>query len=151
MRINISLLLVLFIPVFVACTNTNTNTNTNTTVNLASEMNTNGSITMNLYYTGEGDNARAFAKEMEESGTADLIRAEEGNLKYEYFFPANDPNTVLLIDSWVNQEALDRHHETEMMAKIASLREKYDLHMRVERYIGDDASIPSSNGQFVRQ
>lgn len=39
------------------------------------------SITVNLYYTGEGDNARLFMEEMESSGTADLIRAEEGNLR----------------------------------------------------------------------
>ena len=45
------------------------------------------SITMNLYYTGKDGNARKFAEEMEQSGTAALIRAEEGNEKYEYFFP----------------------------------------------------------------
>ena len=34
-------------------------------------------ITMNLYYTGENGNARRFVEEMESSGTADAIRAEE--------------------------------------------------------------------------
>lgn len=43
-------------------------------------------ITMNLYYTGENGNARRFVEEMESSGTADAIRAEEGNLRYDYFF-----------------------------------------------------------------
>ena len=46
------------------------------------------SIVMNLYYTGQNGNARKFAKEMEESGVASLIRAEDGNERYEYFFPA---------------------------------------------------------------
>ena len=36
-----------------------------------------GSITMNLYYTGENGNARKFVEEMESSGTADAIRAEQ--------------------------------------------------------------------------
>ena len=45
------------------------------------------SITMNLYYTGKDGNARKFAEEMEQSGTAALIRAEDGNEKYDYFFP----------------------------------------------------------------
>ena len=52
-------------------------------------------ITVNLYYTGKSGSARQFAQEMEESGTAAAIRAEEGNLRYEYFFPMNDPETVL--------------------------------------------------------
>ena len=43
-------------------------------------------ITINLYYTGTNGNARKFAEEMESTGTAAAIRAEEGNLRYEYFF-----------------------------------------------------------------
>ena len=86
-------------------------------------------ITVNLYYRGTNGSAPAFAREMEESGIADRIRSEEGNLRYEYFRPLDDPETVLLIDSWRDQEALDRHHESPMMADLALLREKYDLHM----------------------
>ena len=93
------------------------------------------SIMMLLYYTGRNGCASRFASEMEERGTADLIRKEEGNEKYEYFFPASDPDTVLLIDIWKNHEALDRHHASPMMKTISMLREKYDLHMRAERYI----------------
>ncbi len=52
------------------------------------------SITVNLYYTGKNGNAKRFAEEMESSGTADAIRAEDGNLRYEYFFPMSDPETV---------------------------------------------------------
>ena len=40
-------------------------------------------ITVNLYYTGENGSARRFAEEMESSGTADKIRAEEGNVRYD--------------------------------------------------------------------
>ena len=92
------------------------------------------SITVNLRYTGTDGNARKFAEEMISSGTVDAIRAEEGNLRYEYYQSLDDPETILLIDSWSNQEAIDKHHATPMMDTIAKLREKYDLHMTVERY-----------------
>ena len=49
------------------------------------------SIVMNLYYTGTNGSARAFAEEMEQSGVAAAIRAEEGNERYEYFFPKTTP------------------------------------------------------------
>lgn len=65
---------------------------------------------MNLYYTGKNVNARKFAEEMENSGTADAVRRENGNLRYEYFISMADPETVLLIDSWKDQQALDIHH-----------------------------------------
>lgn len=84
-------------------------------------------ITVNLRYTGKDGNARKFAEEMESTGTAAAIRAEEGNIRYEYYIPMYDPETVLLIDAWDSQEALDIHHASPMMATIAALREKYDL------------------------
>ncbi len=106
-------------------------------------------ITVNLYYTGTNGNAAKFAEEMEKSGTADKIRSEKGNVRYEYFIPMNDPETVLLIDSWESQEAIDIHHASDMMQKIAELREKYDLHMRVERFVSDD--LPSADEGFIRK
>lgn len=107
-------------------------------------------ITVNLYYTGTNGSAKKFAQEMESSGTADKIRAEKGNLRYEYFFPMNDPETVLLIDSWGSQEAIDIHHASPMMQTIASLREKYDLHMRVERFVSDEDYSEDKDSSFIR-
>ena len=91
-------------------------------------------ITVNIYYTGKGGSAREFAREMTERGVVDRVRAEAGNLRYAYFFPMDDPETVLLIDRWADQSAIDAHHKSEMMGEIAALREKYHLKMRVERY-----------------
>ena len=95
-------------------------------------------ITVNLYYKGINGNACTFADEMESSGIAEAIRAEEGNLRYEYFQPLNDPETVLLIDSWSDQEAIDAHHASPMMKQLTELRNKYDLHMNVERFVSDE-------------
>ncbi len=106
-------------------------------------------ITINIYYSGQGNHAKAFAEEMLSSGTVEQIRRIPGNLRYEYFFPLLDTSTVLLIDSWSDQSAIDRHHASPMMAKIAALREKYDLHMKVERYLSDD-EIPMQDQHFIR-
>ena len=107
------------------------------------------SITVNLYYHGKNGSARAFAEEMEQSGLADEIRAEDGNLCYRYFLPLDDPETVLLIDRWRDQASIDRHHASPMMKRLAELREKYDLHMTAERYQSADA--PESDDRFIRQ
>lgn len=104
-------------------------------------------ITVNLYYKGQNGSARAFAHEMEQSGIADAIRSEKGNLRYQYFVPLDDPETVLLIDSWVDQAAIDEHHTSPMMKQLAALREKYDLHMTVERFVSDEYE---ADKQFIR-
>ncbi len=108
-------------------------------------------ITVNLYYTGSDGSARAFAEDMVRSGVVSAIRAEEGNLRYEYFFPMDDPETVLLIDQWRDQAAIDAHHASAMMSQIAALREKYDLHMRVERFVSDERGLPEKDLQFIKR
>lgn len=108
-------------------------------------------ITINIYYTGPAGNARKFAQEMVSSGTVDMIRAEKGNLRYAYFLPMDQDETVLLIDSWESQEALDAHHHSAVMQTIIGLREKYDLHMRVERYALTDETPPESDRPYIRE
>mgnify|MGYP004451396685 CR=1 FL=1 len=107
-------------------------------------------ITVNIYYKGKHGAARDFAREITQSGTVEKIRAEKGNLRYEYFVPLEDDQTVLLIDSWENQAAIDAHHQSPMMKTIFELREKYDLHMTVERFVGEEA-LPESDEGFVRK
>lgn len=94
------------------------------------------SITVHLYYTGRDGSARRFAEEMMASGLVEAVRAEAGNERYEYYLPMEDPETVLLIDRWRDQAALDFHHKSPMMQQIAALREKYKLRLRVERFEG---------------
>lgn len=100
----------------------------------------NDCFTVNIYYTGENGNARKFAEEMLARGIVDNIRRQAGNERYDYFFPLDDPETLLLIDRWRDEEALDAHHRSENMKIIAELRTKYRLKMRVERY----QQIPST-------
>ena len=113
-------------------------------------------ITINIRYTGKKGAAQAFAREMISSETVEKIRSEKGNLRYEYYLPfgetadSDDSNeTILLIDSWENQKAIDQHHATPMMKTIAELREKYDLHMTIERFFSDD-NIPEQDKDFIR-
>ncbi|RYQ67107.1 putative quinol monooxygenase [Bifidobacterium pseudolongum] len=106
-------------------------------------------ITINVRYTGTGGQARAFAWEMASSGTVSMIREEPGNLRYEYYVSLEDPETVLLVDSWTGQDALDAHHASPVMERIARLRDQYDLHMSVERFEGL-AGNPADEG-FIRR
>ena len=73
------------------------------------------SLVVNLYYTGENDSAKRFAEEMEKTGVAQRIRNEPGNERYDYFQSLNDSETILLIDQWRDQQALNAHHASPMM------------------------------------
>ncbi|MCM1181622.1 MAG: antibiotic biosynthesis monooxygenase [Clostridium sp.] len=107
-------------------------------------------VTINIYYSGVNGSAKKFAEEMMADGIVNDIRAEDGNLGYEYFLPMDDKETVLLIDKWKDQGSIDAHHASPMMEKISKLREKYDLHMRVERYESDD-EVSAKDKAFIRE
>ena len=106
-------------------------------------------LTMQVYYTGKNGSALQFAKEMEDCGIADKIRATHGNLAYTYYQSLSDPETVLLVDTWLNQEALDLHHASPRMQEILKMREKYQLTVRAERYLSDQAGIPEQDKKFA--
>ena len=77
------------------------------------------------------------------------IRAKDGNMRYEYYQSLNFPETVLLIDCWKNQASIDAHHTSPMMQPISELREKYDLHIAVERYVSTETI--ESDDRFIRR
>ncbi len=106
-------------------------------------------ITVNIRYTGINGNARAFAAEMTATGTVAAIRNEPGNLRYEYYISLEDPETILLIDAWTDQAAIDAHHASSMMNTIATLREKYDLRMTAERYV--QTTENPQDKKYIRQ
>ena len=108
-------------------------------------------ITMHLYYTGPADNARVFAEEMEAMGIKDRIRQQAGNQRYQYFAPFDDPHSILLIDSWTDQTALDIHHASPMMQEILTLRNKYQLTVTAERYTSDQHGIPEQDRDFIER
>ena len=62
----------------------------------------------------------------------------------------DDPETVLLIDQWRDQAALDAHHESDTMQRIAGLRNKYDLHMKVERFVSDDSDA-GADQKYIKE
>ena len=112
------------------------------------------SITVNIRYSGKGNAAVDFAKEMTESGTVENIRAEKGNLRYEYFVPLfdgsrNDGKTVLLIEQWENRAAIEAHQASHIMETIAKLREKYDICRSIE-FVVSDGDVPESNESFIK-
>ncbi len=91
-------------------------------------------ITINIRYSAPDGNALTHMKEMESTGYADSIRAIPGCLRYDYFIPQDNPQDVLLIDSWEDQQALNRYHSSPVMKKAEAPREKYQIQRKAEMF-----------------
>ena len=91
-------------------------------------------ITVNIYYSGDGDNARKFAAEMISSGTVARIKAEEGNLKYDYSFDAEDSNALILTELWKDHEAVAFHNGREHFKKLGEMKSEYVESVEIQRF-----------------
>lgn len=67
----------------------------------------------------------AFVKELEESGAAAAVRAEDGCHQYEYFYPAGDKGRVVLLEQWDSREKQAVHMTQPHMAVIKRIKDKY--------------------------
>ena len=95
---------------------------------------TQAQITINIRYTAPKLGALKYMKEMTRSGLADSIRAIPGCLRYEYFIPQDDPKSVLLIDSWEDDAAIQRYHQSAVMKQAEALRAKYKIERKASVY-----------------
>ncbi len=78
-------------------------------------------------YTAKEGQAQNFVTELERSGAADLVRAEDGCIRYDYFYSAKDKNTVLLFEEWESEEKQQIHLTQPHIAQIKAIKEKYIL------------------------
>lgn len=62
----------------------------------------------------------------------DAVRAEDGCISYDYYFSAESPDTVLLIEKWLRPSSrkriCNRAH-----GELMKIKEKYILNTAVEK------------------
>ena len=78
-----------------------------------------------------------FLEKLTSEGVVSACRGEEGNLSYDYYFPAEDPCGLLLIEKWKDADAVARHAKQPHMARMDALKAAYTEDMRLEAYKAD--------------
>lgn len=76
-------------------------------------------------YTAKDGMRENFVNELETSGAADLVRQEEGCLRYDYFYDAKNPNNVLLFEEWESKKHQEIHMTQPHIETIKAIKEKY--------------------------
>lgn len=67
----------------------------------------------------------AFVEKVTSEGIVDAIRAENGCLRYDYYYSEKDPNELLLIEAWETQGHQQVHIEQPHMAKLREFKDDY--------------------------
>ena len=82
-----------------------------------------------IYVTYKGSDRAAvegFYKEIREIGIDVLSRKEDGNVRYEYYWPAERENQLFLL------EAQQIHSQQAHFKKLGELKEKYGVETSIE-------------------
>ncbi len=67
----------------------------------------------------------AFVEKVKSEGILDSIRAEDGCLRYDYYFSEADKNELLLIEAWESKRHQEVHIAQPHMDKLRSFKDTY--------------------------
>ena len=67
----------------------------------------------------------AFIEKVKSEGIVDMIRAEDGCIRYDYYFSEKDPDEILLIEAWETQKHQQIHIEQPHMARLREIKPDY--------------------------
>ena len=82
-------------------------------------------LTWNVVYHCKSGKRDAFYRAVTELGVRANSMGEPGNIKYDYYFDAQDPDALLLVESWETPELQQAHCRTELFARLQALKAEY--------------------------
>ena len=69
-----------------------------------------------------------------ELGVRSNSLAEEGNLRYDYYFAAENPDDLLLAEAWTSPALQQAHCRTEVFAKLQELKAQYCCGVEIDKF-----------------
>ena len=98
-------------------------------------------IVLNVTYHCKPDMKEEFLEAICTEGIDIACRAEDGNIKYDYYFPAEGGDEMLLVEKWRDAEVLARHATLPHFARLGELKKEFVLQTEIERF-----EVPEAQG-----
>lgn len=91
-------------------------------------------LTWNVTYHCKPGQRDAFFQALCQLGVRNNSIHEEGNLKYDYFFDAQNTDALLLVESWISPELQQVHCETEIFAQLQALKAQFCDNVHIDKF-----------------
>ena len=91
-------------------------------------------LTWNVAYHCKPGQRDAFFQALCQLGVRNNSIHEEGNLKYDYFFDAQNTDALLLVESWTSPELQQVHCETEIFAQLQALKAQFCDNVHIDKF-----------------
>lgn len=91
-------------------------------------------LTWNVTYHCKPGQREAFYQAVADLGIRENSLHEEGNVKYDYFFDAQDPDALLLVETWTTPALQEAHCQTEIFAKLQTLKARHCDNVTIDKF-----------------
>ena len=68
-----------------------------------------------------------YIEKLKAEGIVDAVRAEDGCIRYDYYFSEKDPDEILLIEAWESKKHQEIHIEQPHMVRLRELKPEFVL------------------------
>ena len=92
-------------------------------------------IVLNVTYQCKPGMNKTFLEQIKKEGLDVACRAEEGCIKYDYYFPENGCDELFLFEKWQDETALEKHGKQAHFARIGELKTEYVEDTLIEKYV----------------
>lgn len=91
-------------------------------------------IVLNVTYKCKPGMREAFLDAIKAEGLDAASRAEEGNCKYDYYFAADCPDELFLLEHWRDAEAVAIHNGMPHFKRFGELKKKFVEETDLKKY-----------------
>jgi quinol monooxygenase YgiN len=92
-------------------------------------------LTWNVTYHCKPGQREAFYRALCDLGIRANSLQEEGNRGYHYYFAAEDPDALLLVETWTEPRLQEAHCQTPIFAQLKSLKAQYADHVSIDKFL----------------
>lgn len=82
-------------------------------------------LTLLVKYTAKPGCREKYVDQVISSGLLDAIRAENGCLRYDYYFSVQEENVILLVEQWESEKLQQEHMQHPNMTRLQALKAEY--------------------------
>lgn len=92
-------------------------------------------IVLNVTYKCSPDRGRRFLEAIWTEKLDEACRAEDGNIKYDYYYPVAETDEILLVEKWRDADALAKHMEEPHFKRLGQIKEGFGIETVIEKFI----------------
>jgi quinol monooxygenase YgiN len=91
-------------------------------------------IGLNVMYRLKKGARDDFLKTVSRAGIVESCRKEPGNAGYGYFLPVDNPDEVLIVEKWADEQSFKAHLEGSAAKALGPIKEQFLLEMIPQKF-----------------